>query len=1345
MSGRDWLRKKSSLPSSRTSFPNPRGQRRFKVPQARKNLVQLSPEQLKNLASFGYNAFKLPVNVQEEPSTTDDITGNEAESEPSLDGSVNEQASLPLPDDTTAAQPEIEAIEVPAPASGEVSQIQQMSDTDGDEAQQLQEKSESEITENQSETLDTEKEGKPSAYPAANFIDIPVYTANSQIGIQPKLTPFRLENESQHEDESGISAQSNLEETIQQKRGSGDALSDDVRQPMESAFGADFSGVKVHTDSTSDKLNKSIQAKAFTTGKDIFFKQGEYQPQNQEGQELIAHELTHVVQQTGAIQPKSIRKLARKENKLQAKKLYATEKQIIQRKENPQPATPSSTAKSGNIASPQNDPAFKIVVDRAKKVAQQEKNHPPAGQKSAEAQAAAIPPANEVTSKAQHRQVEEINQQQPGKFNAAAFKAALMEKIAAVTPQTLEEADNFKNNNKINSVKGDLSSQVTAEKKQAADSIENKTKESPNTSGIPAKPVTPLPPNQIGSPTSDIGASAAAPKPKSEAEVSLQAGSQSLDKQMTDAKVTEEQLAKSNEPQFQGALAAKNTAETQANTAPTAYRQEEKATLTQAQGEAQTTAQNQLQGMDGNRAQLLTQIVGIQGQTKGQDEGKRAEVANHIQGIYNKTKQTVEKSLGELDKQVNQEFDQGAAAAKTEFENYVTQRMDAYKEERYSGVLGKGKWVKDKLFGMPSEVNAFYQEGKKQYLASMGKTIDKIANLVANKLNTAKAEIAKGKQDIQKYVTSLPQNLRQVGQEAAQNIQGQFDELEQSVDNKQNELVDSLAQKYNENLQAIDAKIEEMKAENRGLVDKATDAIAGTIKTIMQLKDMLMGVLAKAASAVANIIKDPIGFLGNLVSGIKQGFDNFVGNIITHLQTGLMGWLTGAMGALGLQLPEDIFSLQGIFSLVTQILGTTWNYIRMKAVKMFGEPIVKGMEKTVEIFQIIANKGPMGLWEHVQEHFGDLKETVIEEIKGMLITQVITAGVKWIIGLLNPASAFVKAAMAIYDIVMFFVNQGSQVVELVSAITDAVVAIASGAVGGAAKLVENALAKSLPVVIGFLASLLGIGDLAKKVQGIVGKIRQRIDLAIDKVLQKAKSLFKGKKGKGNKEDQEGKPDERTKDEKEADLKKALGEADTLLKGQNLSSDEVKKHLPDIKLKYDLTSLELVVDKESSKTETVHIKGVINPEGETPKRDLMRETKYIKDGMLKEQYRSKDKIRKRFYGSNKPYSAEAIERRNQLLTKYQVDKDNWKDPISGKVVPKSDVTIEHAPSVMSHWNDTGYNTDQPTRRNWFTFAGRLDELKIMSRSQNSSDGAKSKMEGEYRFDIGEKFKGPDERD
>jgi hypothetical protein len=64
-------------------------------------------------------------------------------------------------------------------------------------------------------------------------------------------------------------------------------------------MGADFSGVKVHTDSQSDKLNRSLSSRAFATGPNLFFKQGEYNPGSKTGQELIAHELTHVVQQNG--------------------------------------------------------------------------------------------------------------------------------------------------------------------------------------------------------------------------------------------------------------------------------------------------------------------------------------------------------------------------------------------------------------------------------------------------------------------------------------------------------------------------------------------------------------------------------------------------------------------------------------------------------------------------------------------------------------------------------------------------------------------------------------------------------------------------------------------------------------------------------------------------------------------------------------------------------------------------------------------------------------------------------------------------------------------------------------
>ena len=98
----------------------------------------------------------------------------------------------------------------------------------------------------------------------------------------------------------GGTVDASVEQSIQQAQGGGWGLSEDVREPMEQAFGADFSGVRVHTDGNANQLNSSLHSRAFTTGPDIFFKQGEYNPGSRDGQELLAHELTHVVQQNGS-------------------------------------------------------------------------------------------------------------------------------------------------------------------------------------------------------------------------------------------------------------------------------------------------------------------------------------------------------------------------------------------------------------------------------------------------------------------------------------------------------------------------------------------------------------------------------------------------------------------------------------------------------------------------------------------------------------------------------------------------------------------------------------------------------------------------------------------------------------------------------------------------------------------------------------------------------------------------------------------------------------------------------------------------------------------------------------
>ena len=122
--------------------------------------------------------------------------------------------------------------------------------------------------------------------------------------VAPRPTKLSLQRRAETADGE---ASADLTTTIDQARGRGRILDPRLRASMGQAMGADFSGVQVHTDAQADELNQSIQAKAFTTGQDVFFRRGEYTPESRGGQGLIAHELTHVVQQKGgAVQRSSL-------------------------------------------------------------------------------------------------------------------------------------------------------------------------------------------------------------------------------------------------------------------------------------------------------------------------------------------------------------------------------------------------------------------------------------------------------------------------------------------------------------------------------------------------------------------------------------------------------------------------------------------------------------------------------------------------------------------------------------------------------------------------------------------------------------------------------------------------------------------------------------------------------------------------------------------------------------------------------------------------------------------------------------------------------------------------------
>jgi hypothetical protein len=1048
--------------------------------------------------------------------------------------------------------------------------------------------------------------------------------------------------------------------------GGGSPLPAETRAFMEPRFGADFSGVRLHSGGEAADLNRSVSAQAFTLGRDIYLGEGKTDVASDGGKHLLAHELTHVVQQGGAGQlqrswtgllqkeavpaaettgPTDAEKAAaaakaraakeqaaaarerarvqqakaraeadakREAGKVPSQKVaasiavgpvnsqakealqaaavqkakqaaeeHAAKTQVTKAATNAATATAQSALTdtraaapkggslpkaaagdkssgngSGGLAAvaaahttveaamtpknlgpqtPAQDAGYQTVIKTVNTVSQEQQTHKPAQSEASAAQAAVVQPVAEVTGLAEANQVSQMERTETPGFDAAGFKAKLMERIAALAPKSSQEADEFKEKDTAGALSGELQTQTGQERDKSTAPLEQTTAAAPDTSSIPPKEVTPLPPVEPGQVPGAVGAENAAPKPKAAAEVEqpLQQSSQAVDAEMTQAGVTQEQLANSNEPQFTAALDSKNQAQAQVEQAPAAYCQSEQGQISSAETAATAVAQEKMQAMQTDRAALLNQVTGKQTDAKTQDEQARSKVAADIQKIYEESKGKVETILSGLDTKVSTAFDAGAQAAKQAFEDYVDARMDAYKEERYGGMFGWAQWLADKIMGMPGEVNTFYTEGRQLYLDQMNAVIDNVVSIIGTTLTEAKAEIAQGKKHIQEYVAQLPEDLKQVGQDAAQNIQSQFDTLEQSVNDKQNDLIDTLANKYQENLQAIDARITEMKAANKGLIDAVIEAVGDVIQTIIKLKDMLLNILARAAAAIDKIITDPIGFLSHLVDAIKLGVQNFLANIGTHLQQGLIAWLTGTIAEAGITLPEK-FDLPGIFQLVLQVLGLTMDKIRARVTGLLGFDLFGIIDKVVEIVNVVQTDGLEGLvkyglaqllgqeganvllevvgtfqavlsgdfsklWELFQKHLGDLQALVLDQIKNFVIEKIITAGITWVISLLNPAGAFVRACKAIYDIVMFFVEHGQQIIALVNAVIDSITAIASGNIAGAAKTVEDALAKAIPVTIGFLASLLGLGDIGARVQEIIKKIQGLVDQALDAI------------------------------------------------------------------------------------------------------------------------------------------------------------------------------------------------------------------------------------------------------
>ena len=765
---------------------------------------------------------------------------------------------------------------------------------------------------------------------------------------------------------------------------------------------------------------------------------------------------------------------------------------------------------------PEADPKFSSLEADVKAKRQSTVKHAPAQSEAQASQAAAKAPPDDKEAQAKTASAEKMNAAKPGEFDKAGFIKAVNDAITAQAPKNLEEADNYK----PDAIKGPVQGKVGDSKKAAAGPIESATQAPPDTSAAKERQVTPLKPDQPPPAPAAPDPAKAIPDRAPASATDFSDGPKQVDDQLAQAEVTEEQLGKSNEPEFIGALQDKREGEQYAATAPDRIRANESGTLAGAKAQAARTGTSAMTAFAADRAKAGAQVSQGKEGTKDKDESQRAQVTAKLRKVFDTTKKEVEDILSGLDRKVDDKFTTEEKTAREAFAAEHRQKMEAYKDERYSGWTGKLRWVKDKFAGLPEEANQIFVQARKGYVDRMQLVISGVADLIGGELNRAKQRIATGRAELRAEVAKLSPELRAIGKEAAGEFASKFDDLTESVDAKGTELVDTLASKYKEALSAVDEEISAEKEKNEGLVAKAVGAVKGVIDTILKLKDMLLNVLAKAAEAVTAIIKDPIGFLGNLVSAVGSGLRRFLANIGEHLKKGLVGWLMGAMASAGLELPAK-FDLRGILGMIGSLLGLTWASIKGRVISR-GVPAkaVDTVEQSVPMVQKVRAEGIGGLWETIKEKVGDLKANLFAKISEYLVPTVLIAGITWIVSLLNPASAFIKACKMIVDFVKFIVERGAQIAEFVGSVLDAIIAITRGGSGGVPALIENALAKSIPVLIGALSAILGIGGIADKVkqffQSLSKPVMKAVDWVVDKIVKFGKSVWSKMKGAGQK-------------------------------------------------------------------------------------------------------------------------------------------------------------------------------------------------------------------------------------
>lgn len=526
------------------------------------------------------------------------------------------------------------------------------------------------------------------------------------------------------------------------------------------------------------------------------------------------------------------------------------------------------------------------------------------------ARAAAEPPPTASQADGQRQHVGALATVEVQAPDAAAASTRAQTTLESAAPGTIEELDNFASAGGAG-VRGRIAQSIAAEAEQQAAPVQRSMSAiSSPPQGVTSPPAVPQPDSMPAPASPSPNLASAAPPPVPEASLDASEFRADADEALAVHDVDDATLEKAEEGPLRAVGNNKRDLNSKIENAAERARGRESIARAAAGAELANADSEAVGGMAGEREAGQARVGATQDATRTGEEAGERTLAEQITSTYQTAEQTVTDRLGSLQDNAVQSFRERQAEVLESFSSGVRADLNAFKERRYSGASGLYYRARDWALSINSmpEVQALYQRHRNQYIITIDQLLSSIKAGIEDTIAACRRTLEDARRRIDELVAANEGQLDADAREAVSAAQARFRAMEARIDQTRQSALSALDRERERAITEMDRALEEIRAENAGLVDRVANAIRA-----------LAEALGRFMALMARITRMGIGaFLGAALSQAKEGVQN---NLWDQLKEAFKEWLFMKLPVLQvlLNLPPNWYEM--LTALATNMIG----------------------------------------------------------------------------------------------------------------------------------------------------------------------------------------------------------------------------------------------------------------------------------------------------------------------------------------------------------------------------------------------------------------------------------------